>query len=489
MGSTPGSPVRIVLVGGGYGTISAYRAIVSRCKRALKTGAIQLQVISPRECHQYHGWSAEVLQGIIAQEHYLTSLRELMPLAHFTRGAVFAVDEAARTVSVQLSESSTVRSLGYDYLLLAHGSTDDDFAIPGLAEHGLKLKRTNGMSSLRNHLLTMVELAGAVQDAELRSELLSFVFAGGGYMGVELCAAVAELFLDWRKRHPVLVAYPPRFSLVHADPRLLASLPQQYACLGDYATRELAAYGVELIPNRRLSAVRANEVELDDGRRIRARTVVSTIGQRRWAFAGTEHYPRAADGRIMTDRELRVQGQARVWAVGDAAYVEQPKRGGPCAAVASWAIKQGEHAGRNLARAVQGEALLPFRFAGLGEAASLGIGKGMAALGRASLFGWPGWFNRLFFFLYFMSSRRQMLRVVGDWFLFTCFGRRQATAPLAAEQAVPKALLAAARARELLQPRAVAGLAASQPAAADAAGAVESSLSLTFPTQKDEARA
>ena len=42
---------------------------------------------------------------------------------------------------------------------------------------------------------------------------------------------------------------------------------------------------------------------------------------------------------------------------------------------ALWAIKAGDHVGRNVARALTGRPGRPFRYLGLGQAASFGVGR------------------------------------------------------------------------------------------------------------------
>jgi NADH dehydrogenase len=95
----------------------------------------------------------------------------------------------------------------------------------------------------------------------------------------------------------------------------------------------------------------------------------------------------------------------------------------PCPANALWAVKHGERVGDNIARAIQGQSLRPFTYPGLGQAASLGIGKGAVELYGIQFTGWLGWILRLFFFLGFMPSRIQMLRVALDWLILPLFGR------------------------------------------------------------------
>jgi NADH dehydrogenase len=87
-------------------------------------------------------------------------------------------------------------------------------------------------------------------------------------------------------------------------------------------------------------------------------------------------------------------------------------------------MKHGERAGDNIARCIQGKELLPFTYPGLGQVASLGIGKGAAEVWGLQFTGWPGWFMRMGFFLWFMPSSAKALRVSLDWLTLPLTGRR-----------------------------------------------------------------
>jgi NADH dehydrogenase len=150
--------------------------------------------------------------------------------------------------------------------------------------------------------------------------------------------------------------------------------------------------------------------------------VLSTVGQARRPLPGLEGLAYDEQGRFRTERDLRLVGQANLWAGGDVANVIH-RSGRPCPANALWAIKQGVCLGENIARAVQGKGTRPFTYPGLGQAASLGIGRGIAELYGLQFTGVIGWLMRLCFFLAFMPARTQAVRVLFDWLTLPLLGR------------------------------------------------------------------
>ena len=115
-------------------------------------------------------------------------------------------------------------------------------------------------------------------------------------------------------------------------------------------------------------------------------------------------------GRLVTDGSLRVA--PGIWAAGDAARVAHPTTGDPVPANALWAIKAGDHLGRNLSRVSDNRRPRDFSYRGLGQAMGFGIGRSATELYGVPINGAAGWILRLAFFLRFMPSRRRAVGVV-----------------------------------------------------------------------------
>lgn len=133
--------------------------------------------------------------------------------------------------------------------------------------------------------------------------------------------------------------------------------------------------------------------------------------------------------RLRTNQFLQVSGHPNIWGGGDACAVPFRNTGESCVPNALWAMKQGEYAGRNIARAIRGKSLIGFDYRGLGQCASLGIGKGIGELHGLVFTGWLAWMMRWFFFNYFMPSREVMLREISDWIYLLFTGRRRGLQP------------------------------------------------------------
>jgi NADH dehydrogenase len=390
-------PRRILIVGGGYVTVWAHRAIRRWMRRQLRRGEVTTTIVAPGRTHRFHGFTGEVLGNLLPGQRVVTELTELCPRAEVVDGKVTFIDLAERRATVLTAAGETLL-LPYDQLVLAAGSSDSRTP-SGIDEHGYSTKDPAGF---------------AVLHRRLDEPWQDLVVVGGGLAGAELCAAIAERF----RAEPG----ERRIRLVHSGPTLVPELLPRYRGLARYVHRHLDRYGVEIRTGTAVRKVGPTGVELDDGTVLSADLAISTSGQRPVAIPGTEDLPRHGDGRLHVDGYLRVAGRSDVWSGGDLAAVPHLVSGRPSPANALWAIKHGTRLGRNVVRQLRGRRPRRFSYLGLGRSASMGVGKGAAHLYGLPFTGWLAWLTRAVFFLVYMPSRRQALAATGE--LLTAVRRR-----------------------------------------------------------------
>jgi NADH dehydrogenase len=417
---TPSS--QIVILGGGYVAVLAYQSIVKRLRRQLTNGDVQITVICPLLHHTFHGWTAETLTGVLQTKNQLSPLAEVMPEAHLIVGQAEAIDSSWNTVKVRFEDGST-ESVYYDHLLIGFGSFDSE-KVEGIREFGYQVKTRDAFHETRDTIYRLVQRAAKTDEQSAR-QLLTFTLAGGGFTGVELATNIAEYVRVLKKEHLSLHDVEPQVRLVHSGNRVLAALPEGCDRLVRYAEKTMTDYGIKVINNHRISKVTETGVYLDNNSFLPSSMVISTVGQSRVRLKGTELMERDEVGRLCTNEFQQIPGYDNIWGGGDACHVKRYKTDKACPSNALWAIKHGEAVGRNIARAVLGKTLKPFTFRGLGEAASLGVGKGIGELYGFQFTGLLAWVLRWFFFHYFMPSRRVMFQAMGDWLFLAFSGKRK----------------------------------------------------------------
>src|ERR1051326_7030642 len=138
------------------------------------------------------------------------------------------------------------------------------------------LKTLGDALRIRSRVLLAFEQAENTEDAAAREKLLTIVIVGGGPTGVELAGAFAELARtvlkrDFRRIDPTQA----RIVLIEASPSILSHLPTE---LRESATEQLKELGVQVRISTRVRAIRANELELEDGETIRAENILWAAG-------------------------------------------------------------------------------------------------------------------------------------------------------------------------------------------------------------------
>jgi NADH:ubiquinone reductase (H+-translocating) len=289
--------------------------------------------------------------------------------AHFRKGEITGLDTEAR--QLLLADGSV---LGYEYLILATGVSGAFFGVPGAAEHSLSLYTRRDAIILRDRLITELERRSVPGD----SRELAITVVGGGPTGVELAGTMAEL------RNIALPASfpevnPDRFKvrLIELGPALLATFSDP---LREYAHQQLADRGVEVMLRTEIKQVAADNVLIcpkgdDDaaagpsaGSMLPSDITIWAAGVAAPEWVGKLGLPTGRGGRVLTESDLRVVGQERVFAVGDIGLVDQ----NPSPQVAQPAIQQGRHAARQIRRLQAGLPTLPFRYRDKGTMATIG---------------------------------------------------------------------------------------------------------------------
>jgi NADH:ubiquinone reductase (H+-translocating) len=413
---------QIVLIGGGYASIWAYRSIINELLIEMMAGKIRVKVICPDEFHFFHGWTAESLMGIIGDQNRMSPLAEIFEHAEIIKGKVIQIDTASRIVKVDMSNGPkcTVR---YDHILLGLGSFDSS-SIEGIAEYAFQLKSYSQYLATKTRIQDRMRQA-ANADCILAQKLLRFVIAGCGYTGVEIATNLAEYIQVLKKQYPSLRNAHPTIYLINSKDEILPGLNKGLSRMRKYTEKILLRYGIETMNNLRITRITEDGAHLNDGSFVESEFIISTIGQSRIVIDGTEKMGRDSEKRILTNSYLQVNNQCRVWGAGDAVNVTHFGTMKPCPSNALWAIKQGEHAGKNIARAILKQPIKPFTYKGLGQCASLGIGKGIGELYGMQFTGWLAWITRWFFFQYFMPSKKVMWREITDWVYLFITGKRK----------------------------------------------------------------
>ena len=178
--------------------------------------------------------------------------------------------------------------------------------VPGLAEHAIGFKTLADAIWLRNHVVETLEAANATDDPARREELLTYVFVGGGYAGLEALAELQDFAADAMESYPRARLHGMRWVLVEAADRVL---PEIDAELADYALRELRGRGIDIRLGTTLEEVgRRLAPGSRPARRCRPAPSSGPPASRPHPSLRDLCVPLDERGRVPVDEHLRVQG-------------------------------------------------------------------------------------------------------------------------------------------------------------------------------------
>ncbi|MTD57841.1 NAD(P)/FAD-dependent oxidoreductase [Amycolatopsis pithecellobii] len=417
---TTAESTRIVIVGGG--TIGAGAA--RELRKRLPAGEAELTVIDRRSYLTYQPFLAEAAAGSVEPRHVVVPLREILPGCRVLTAEVTGIDRDARSVTMRAGDH--VEEIGYDVLIVGAGSVSRTLPIPGLAEHGIGFKTLEEAIYLRNHALSRLDRATTTMDPQTRRRLLTFVFVGGGYAGVE---AMAELEDMVRQALPSYEIDPGelRWVLVEAMDRIM---PEVSPRLANYTVDVLRGRGFEVRLGTQLKSAQDCHVVLSDGAEFDAGTLVWTAGVKANPMLAHTDLPLDERGRVKTSATLEVPGSPGVFAAGDCAAVPDLTKKDPsatCPPSAQHASRQAKRVARNVIASLHGRPLRPYRHVNAGSVASIGLHKGVAEVYRVKVRGFPAWAMHRLYHLALMPTAHRKARIAADWLLSLPF-RRQVVA-------------------------------------------------------------
>ena len=311
----------------------------------------------------------------------------------FRHGDLATIDSASRRIKL-----SNGLELGYDYLVIATGVSAAYHGIKGAAEHTFALYTRTDAIALRDHLMAAFDRL-SVDSADLHVTV-----AGGGATGVELAGTLAELSATvLRATFPDVDPARVHVRLLEMAPALLGGFNEK---LREYARVQLEKRGVDIRLNTRIAEITGQQVLLADGENLPSDLTVWAAGVGASDAVEAWGLPQSRGGRIVVGPDLRVQGQDRIFAVGDIAVNPDD----PTPQLAQPAIQMGRHAAAQIVRLQRQMATEPFTYHDKGMMATIGRRSAVVQLARGlRLTGTLAWLSWLALHLFYLLGGRNRI--------------------------------------------------------------------------------
>ena len=375
--------------------------------RALRKAPVDITLVDRRNYHLFQPLLYQVATAALNPSDIAYPIRSVLRRqknATVLLAEAMSVDLAARKVILRDGE------LPYDYLIVAAGATHSYFGHDEWEPLAPGLKTIDDALAIRRRVLYAFEAAERESDATKRRAWLTFVVVGGGATGVEVAGALAEvahqaLARDFRHIDPTQA----RIILVEGTGAILGVYPPD---LQAKARQQLETLHVEVRVDAKVSKIDPDGVQIGD-ERLEARTVLWAAGVAASPLGRSLGAPLDRAGRVQVTPKLTVPGHDEVFVIGDLAALVQD--GKPVPGVAPAAIQGGQHAARQIRRALEGKPIEPFHYRDKGQLATIGRSRAVAQFGRVHLSGLVAWWAWLMIHILLLIGFRNRAVVLIEW--------------------------------------------------------------------------
>jgi NADH:ubiquinone reductase (H+-translocating) len=395
----------VVIIGGGFGGLSAARALARE--------PVRVTLIDRLNHHLFQPLLYQVAMAGLSPADIAYPIRTVFRRQDQVRvllADVVGLDLTARRVRLQ--DGSPV---DYDFVVLAAGARTNWFGKEQFRSNTLGLKSIDDALEIRRRVLLAFEAAERETQPEVRKRLLTFAIIGGGPTGVEISGTLRELadFVlskDFRTIHPdearvVLVEMQDRLLPGGFDPKLAVA-----------AKRQLEQIGVEVRLSSPVKSIDERGVRLETDR-IPAATVLWTAGVRAEDLTGTLGAELDRAGRVLVEPDCSIPGHPEAFAIGDIARFVPEGSDQPLPGVAPVAMQQGRHVARVIAAAIGGEPRQAFRYRDKGIMATIGRSRAVvqSGHGRLKISGFFAWVTWIFIHIWYLIGFRNRVSVLLNW--------------------------------------------------------------------------
>ncbi len=223
---------RVVIIGGGFGGLSA--------ARALKGAPVQVTLIDKCNFHLFQPLLYKVVTGLLCPSEITSPLRLILIGQKNTTvllGEVTGVDPNAECVLLNDGE------IGYDTLIMAAGMVNDYYGNDEWQKYAPGLKTIEDTARIRQRIFYAFEVAEREPDPKERERWLTFVVIGTGDAGVELSGMIAEIAMNTLKgEFRTIRPEESKILLLDAADRILPSYPKGLFRLTEKSLKRLGVH-------------------------------------------------------------------------------------------------------------------------------------------------------------------------------------------------------------------------------------------------------
>ena len=401
---------RVVIIGGGFGGLET--------AKALRNANVRVTLLDRQNHHLFQPLLYQVATAALSPADIAEPLRHIL---RKQENSEVILTEAQRVDTAAKKVITADGEVDYDYLVIAAGARHSYFGHEEWEKLAPGLKSLDDALEIRRRMLMSFEIAEKTEDPATRKAAMTFVVVGAGPTGVEMAGAIAEiarltLVKDFRRIDPSQA----RVILLDFAQRVL---PTFHPDLSESARKQLQRIGVEVRLGALVEQLTEEGVQLKDGEKIPARTLIWAAGNAASPLGASLGVPLDKQGRVIVNEDLSIPGHKEVFVIGDLAHFAV---GGlpPLPGLSPVAMQQGRHVAKNIALLLIGGWTQRFTYFDKGTMATIGRHAAVADAGFIRFSGYIAWLAWLFVHIVFLVGFRNKLMVLFSWaYAYFTFGR------------------------------------------------------------------
>lgn len=348
----------IVIVGGGAGGLELATYLGDKLGKSKKANVV---LIDRNPSHLWKPLLHEVATGSLDEGTDALSYRAHAKHHHFEfqLGTMTSVNREQKEIVLApvYNEKNELlieeRHISYDKLVIAIGSTSNDFGTKGVAEHCIFLDGAEQAKYFHKQMMENYLQFSHSDDKDVRIAIV-----GGGATGIELSADLYNVAkhlnsYGFGKLHRASL----KVTLIEAGSRLIPALPERVSTA---ALTELQKAGVDVRLNTMITEAVDGALITKDGEKIEANLMVWAAGIKAPNFLKTLGFETNRLNQIEIKPTLQTTVDDSVFVIGDCAALIQNDK--PIPPRAQAAHQMATRCGKNIVALIEGKEIKPFHF-------------------------------------------------------------------------------------------------------------------------------
>ena len=401
---------KIIIIGGGAGGLELATDLGDKLG---KTDKAQITLIDKNSYHLWKPLLHEVATGVLDEQvdNIFYAAQGQQHNFEFTQGNFTNLDRDQKQITIINHQDETL-TINYDILVIAIGSTSNDFGTPGVKEHCIFLDDQNAAIRLRETLINKFTSFCSIIDNDQSSEedKIRIAIVGGGATGVELASELPHMVETFGAcGRNKMCSDLLDVSVIEATDRILPALPEKTAAS---ITKTLEKQGIHVLTKTMITKAESDGFYPKEGDTIKADIMIWTAGVKAPDYlkeiAGLES---SRSNQLVVKPTLQTSRDDSIFVIGDCAYAMQDN-GHASPPTAQAAHQMAKICYENIINILNNNPLKSFKYTDNGTIISLhDTAQGVVKIAGKSEMSVKGWFALIIHRLLYRMHQASLLGI------------------------------------------------------------------------------